>query len=63
MAHLVHRHGDIRTVYDDDGHLVQFDEWGDKRKRISAEAWPDFTSAKQAFLDGLVKWGEWAAYS
>jgi hypothetical protein len=62
VAKLIHRHGDIRTIYDDDGHVVQFEEWGEKKMKSSTQTWPDYESAKKAFFDGSVILEPWIDY-
>jgi hypothetical protein len=59
MTMLIHKQDGIRTIYLYDGYLVQFEEFGPKRMRTSTQTWPDRESAKKAFDDGLVSWGEW----
>ena len=62
MARLIHRQGGIRTIYEDyedGGHLLQLEEFNEKKTRTSVETWPDEASAKKAFSDGLVTWGNW----
>jgi hypothetical protein len=62
MTKFIHRQGHIRTVYDGDGHLLQFEEWGEKRKRTSIQTWPDEESAKKALFDGSANWEDWIDY-
>jgi hypothetical protein len=56
---IIHENRYYRTCYDEDGHLVQIDLWGEKRHRLSRKTWPDVESAEKAFGDGLVNWDEW----
>ena len=59
MVKMIHRQAGIRTIFDEDGHLQQFEEFGPNRVRISRERWPDLAGAKKAFRDGLLTWGRW----
>jgi hypothetical protein len=48
----------VNATYQADGRLLQMD----KRVgalRFSLNSWPDFESAKRAYHEGDVKWGEW----
>ena len=59
MTILIHKQDGIRTIYLYDGYLVQFDERGPKRMWTSTQTWPDRESARRAFEDGSVIWGDW----
>jgi hypothetical protein len=60
---FVFRQGQIRTTYiQHTGQLLQVEEWGVKRLRLSITTWPDEASAKTAFEAALVGWSEWMSY-
>jgi hypothetical protein len=56
MATFIHRQGGRRTILDDDGHLRQFEEFGEPHAKISRETWANFASARKAFHGGNVHW-------
>jgi hypothetical protein len=60
---FVFRQRQIETAYNQHtGQLLQIEEWGVKRMRLSIATWPDEASARKAFEAALVGWGEWLSH-
>ncbi|MBR1157499.1 hypothetical protein [Bradyrhizobium sp. JYMT SZCCT0428] len=60
MGTLINDFSGLRTVYDaESGRLVTFDEMIRKQHRSSGSTFADVASAKKAYFDNNVSWGEW----
>jgi hypothetical protein len=46
------------ATYRADGRVLQMD-MRVGALRFSLKSWPDFESAKKAYYEGDIKWGEW----
>ncbi|MBR1157175.1 hypothetical protein [Bradyrhizobium sp. JYMT SZCCT0428] len=60
MATLINDFSGLRTVYDaTSGRLVIFDDAMRKQHRSSNSTFPDLASAKKAYFENNVPWGDW----